>query len=394
MPDFTETSPTLEAIRKLAPALAAASEEIEKSRLVPPQLIERLREAGIFRMLVPKRYGGDALTLAQSMAVIEELGAADGACAWTAMVAIGFNIALARFPQSTVDAVYASGGADVPIRGALAPIGAAVPTTGGYIVNGRWPFASGPYQPKWMVAGCMLIENGKPKMGPMGPETRTVLVPADKVELLDTWYPVGLLGTDSTDYQIKDVFVPEEYAVNMFDFSKPQVYGDPLFNLPFPMIAGPTHSAVCLGIARGMLADLGELARTKRSAFNPAQTLGQNPIFQHQLAELAVRHAAIAALTERQVRGVMELAEANVPFDPALMARNGSYVGYVHAEAMKIVNDAFSLAGSTPVYSKSKLQMRWRDIRVVAQHFAGSTAQYPMYGGILAGQPPAMPGGK
>lgn len=387
-----EQSPTLDAVRQLAPALSAAADETEAQRMVPAQLVERLREAGIFRMFVPKRYGGDALTLAQAMAVIEELAAADAACAWTAMVAIGFNIALARFPQATVDAIYAEGGADVPIRGALAPIGTAVAVDGGYIINGKWPFASGPYKPKWLVAGCVVIENGAPKMGPMGPETRLAIVPADKVEMLDTWYTVGLRGTDSTDYQIKDVFVPEDYAANLFDFSRPQVYGDSMFNFPFPMLAGPTHSAVCLGIARGMLADLGELAKTKRSAFNPAQTLGQNPIFQHQLAELAVRLEAIDALTDRQTADVMARAAANAPFDPAIMARNGSWVGFVHAESMKIVNDAFSLAGSTPVYSKSRLQMRWRDIRVAAQHFAGSTSQYPVYGGILAGQPPAMPG--
>jgi alkylation response protein AidB-like acyl-CoA dehydrogenase len=375
----------------LAPDLAAATDQIEELRAVPSQLVDRLREAGIFRMFVPKRYGGDALTMAQAMAVIEELAAADAASAWTAMVAIGFNIALSRFPLETVDAIYADG-PDVAIRGALAPIGTAVAVDGGYIVNGRWPFASGPYQPKWMVAGCVVIEDGKPRMGPMGPETRLVFVPAEKAEFLDTWYTVGLRGSDSRDYTIKDAFVPEAYAANLFDFSRPQVYGDPLFNFPFPMLAGPTHSAVCLGIARGMLADLAALAPVKRSAFNPSQTLAENPIFQHHFGELAVRHAAIEALTERQTRGVMELAAANAPFDPMLMARNASWVGYVHVQAMDIVNEAFTLASSTPVYSKSRMQQRWRDIRVAAQHFGGSTAQYPVYGGMLAGQMPPMPG--
>jgi alkylation response protein AidB-like acyl-CoA dehydrogenase len=217
-------------------------------------------------------------------------------------------------------------------------------------------------------------------------------VPADKVEFLDTWYTVGMRGTDSRDFQIKDAFIPQEFAVNLFDFSTPQAYDAPLFNLPFPILTGPHHSAVCLGIVRATLEDLGTLARTKRSAFNPTQVLGENPIFQHRLAELAVRHAAIQSLLGQQVRDIAQLAQGSTPAGPLEMSKMGSWTGYIHVQAVDIVNEAFSLAGSTPVYSKSAMQRRWRDVRVAAQHFGGSTAQYPMYGGLLAGQMPPMPG--
>ena len=273
-------------------------------------------------------------------------------------------------------------------RGALAPIGAAIPCDGGYRVSGRWPFASGPYQPEWVVAGAVVLEHGKPRMGPNGPETRLLLVAPEKVEFIDTWYTVGLCGTDSRDYQIKDAFVPESHAMNLFDFSAPQAYGDPLFNLPFPVLTGPTHSAVCLGIARASLDELCTIARTKRSAFNPAQTLGENMVFQHRLAELAVRHAAIESLLDRQTREVMRLGAGEMPFGPEVMARHASWTGYMHVQAMDIVNEVFTLAGSTPVYTRSSLQRRWRDVRVAAQHFGGSTVQYPNYGASLVGIAP------
>jgi len=92
------------------------------------------------------------------------------------------------------------------------------------------------------------------------------------------------------------------------------------------------------------------------------------------------------------VRDIAQLAQGSTPAGPLEMSKMGSWTGYIHVQAVDIVNEAFSLAGSTPVYSKSAMQRRWRDVRVAAQHFGGSTAQYPMYGGLLAGQMPPMPG--
>lgn len=385
---FGDTSTTLESVRKLSAEIAAAADEGEAKRHLSPAIVDKMREAGICRMLVPKHYGGDALTLPQACAVIEELAAADAAAAWTAMVALGFNVVMANFPRETADLIYADG-PDVGLRGAIAPIGKFMPVDGGYKVSGRWPFASGPYQPKWMVAGGTVIKDGKPLMGPMGPETRISLVPADKVEFLDTWHTVGLRGTDSRDFQFNDVIVPESHAVNLFGLNV-QCYGDPLFELPFPVIAGPTHSAVCLGIVRATLDELAVLARTKRSAFNPTQTLGENPVFAHRFAELAVRHAAIQSLAEQQIREVVRLADESLSMLD--VTRHASYSGYIHVQAVDIVNEAFTMAGSTPVYSKSPMQRRWRDIRVAAQHIGGSTWQYATFGTLLAGLEPPMPG--
>lgn len=391
MPTINTSSQTLDNVRAIAADIAANAEQGELDRCLVPSVVEQLKEAGIFRMLVPKKFGGDELSVSQACAVIEELGAADAAAAWTAMVAFGFNVALAKFPEHVVSELYANG-PDVMIRGALAPIGKAIATDGGYVLSGKWPFASGPYTPDWMVAGAIVIKDGAPIMTPMGPEMVVSIIPTDKVTFLDTWHSVGMCGSDSRDYTVEEVFVPEDHATNLFNFMSPQCYDVPLFDQPFPIITGPTHSAVCLGIVRGALAELAELSKTKKSAFDPTMILAQNPIFQHSLAELSVRHAALEALVEKQ-NAIID-SETNFQLNPMVMAKNSSWTGYVHVEAVDIVNKAFGLAGSTPVYKTSTLQRRLRDVRVAAQHFGGSTAQYPALGAMLAGQEPPMPGGK
>lgn len=391
MPTITTSSQTLENVRALAPFIAANAEQGEQARALVPEVVEKLKTAGIFRMMVPKHFGGDQLTVTQACAVIDELAAADAAAAWTAMVAFGFNIALAKYPAEIVKSLYANG-PDVMVRGALAPIGKAIVSDGGYVISGKWPFASGPYTPDWMVAGAIVIKDGAPVMTPMGPEMVVAIIPTEKVTFLDTWHSVGICGSDSCDYTVENVFVPTDYATNLFNFMSPQCYDVPLFDQPFPIITGPTHSAVCLGIVRGALNELAELSKTKKSAFDPTMLLAKNPIFQHSLAELSVRYAALQALLDKQTALID--AQENFQFNPMVMAKNSSWTGYIHVESVDIVNKAFALAGSTPVYKTSTLQRRWRDVRVAAQHFGGSTAQYPVYGALLAGQAPPMPGGK
>lgn len=376
-------SATLAAVTALLPVIAANATQGEANRMLVPEVVDKMVEAGVFRMLVPKKFGGDGLSALQTNAVIETLATADAAAGWTAMVAVGFNVMMSRFPKATVEAIY-SRGPNVAMRGAIAPMGRATKVEGGYRLSGRWPFASGPYRPEWMVAGATLIENGAPVMGPQGPRTCLMLVSAEHAEFFDTWHTVGLCGTDSRDFAIHDQFVPDRHVTEIFNFEAPSSFDEPLFKLPFPMLAGPTHSAVCLGILKATLGELAELSKTKRSAFDPSEVLAQSSVFQFQLAEMAVRYAALDALHNEQLRGLDRLVDGTETFDPAFhMARGGSWVGHIHQETTKLMNEVFELAASAPVYNKSRIQQRWRDARVAAQHHAGSRHAYPKYGQAL-----------
>lgn len=375
---------TLEAVRKILPFIAASAAQGEENRALLPEVVEQMGEAGIFRMMVPKQFGGDALTPLQVNAIVEELATADAAAGWTAMVAVGFNILMSRFSRQTIDEIFADG-PDVPMRGAVAPAGKAVKVEGGYRITGRWPFASGPFPPKWMFAGAVYHENGGPVMGPKGPRTCMALVPTENVEFFDTWHTVGLRGTDSRDFAMTDVFVPDNRIAEPLNFEIPSAFEEEIFNLPFPMIAGPTHSAVCLGIAKAALSELAELSKAKKSAFNPAQTLAESQIFHFQLAGLAVRYAALDALHVEQLKGLAPMAAEIAEFDPEFhISRSASWIGYIHQETTTIMNEIVELAGSASVYTKSKLQQRWRDARIAAQHNAGMRTPYPVYGARLA----------
>lgn len=378
------TTAVLDAVRQLAPEIARRAEEIEKAKAIPADLVQRLTEAGAFRMFVAREYGGEQMSLPDAMAVIEEVARADASAAWTVMIGADFAPVFARFPKKILDEEIYPNGPDTMARGAFAPKGVAIPVEGGYIVKGQWPLASGSYQHQWVMGNCLVIEDGQPRMTEMGtPAMKLVMVPAAEAQFLDTWYSVGLKATNSNDFVLNEVFVPEHHTAEFFG---PAGVDTPMFRLPIRLGLAPTHVAVVLGIAQGALDDLSELAKTKRPAFNPMMRLAEDPVFQNRLGQLDTRLAAVRALSDTESRAMWAAAEAGEPIPPAASLRLRAMVAFAHTECVAIVNEAFGLAGSSALYESSPLQRRLRDVRTAAQHTAASVEIYTILGAVMAGE--------
>jgi indole-3-acetate monooxygenase len=390
-PLLQEASSLLDRVRELAPEIEARVKETEEGRAVPDDIVARLRDAGLFRMMYPKKIGGEELNQLQACRVIEELAKADGSVGWNGMVAFGFNIALSRYPASTLEKIFANG-PDVLVRGAQAPLGRATAVPGGYRISGKWPFGSGSYKPEWVMASGMLSgADGKPQVGPSGiPEMRIGLFPAEEVEFLDTWYSVGLRGSSSHDFKIDDKVVAEEFTTDIFNPTITSSLDAPWLALPFFALAAPTHSAVVIGIAQGAIDEVTKASLTKRSAFNPAVILADDPIFQNKLGEVSARLYALRAGMDKVIENNWTYVQSRQPIPFSEVMRLTALGSYTHAQCLDIINDLFGLMGSTPVYENSALQRRWRDARVAAQHVSASQAAYGRYGSALVGKGPGL----
>ena len=147
------TAPLLAAVADLAPRLAARAAETEADRRVHPDLIAELREAGCFRMLLPRSHGGDEMDLVSAMRVLEELARADGSVGWVVAIGGAGWLDLCDLPRSTFDALYADG--PIVTAGAFAPSGTAEPVDGGYRIRGRWGFASGCEHADLLYGNCI-----------------------------------------------------------------------------------------------------------------------------------------------------------------------------------------------------------------------------------------------
>ena len=251
--------PVLHAAIGLAEQIRAASDEIERDRRIPPGIAAAMKDAGVFGMAMPRSWGGPELDPLTQFRVIESLAMGDGSVGWCAMIGSDGGYVTAFLDQDVARTMYPD--IRVATGAAATTIGRAIRVPAGYRVSGRFPFVSGCHHCEWAWLGCLVIEDGAPRVDDNGvPVTRQCFVRLSQCEILDTWHTTGLRGTGSNDVGVHDEFVPEERT---FSFQDPQLIkrSGSLYSFPFLFIA--KGAAPALGIARHALDTLIESAAAK-----------------------------------------------------------------------------------------------------------------------------------
>src|SRR5580693_6005322 len=246
---------TLDAARELAPTIRAAADQIEQGRRLPLHLVREMQRAGVFRMAMPRAWGGPELNLLSQLRVIEALSIADASAGWCAMIGMDAGYLTANIDQAVAREMYAD--IDSVTAVTFAPPGKAEKKGDCFVVNGRWPFASGCQHATWFIGHFFIFDGDSPRLQPDGlPETRFGFLPAEECEIIDTWTTNGLRGSGSHDWMVKDRFIPEERTFNL---AAPTLYRQgPLYALPNLLLY--KTCAVALGIARGAIDDFVTLA--------------------------------------------------------------------------------------------------------------------------------------
>lgn len=378
------TSSVLERVRALVPEVSKRAEEIEQARRLPLDLLDELREAGCFRMGLPRSHGGEELGVSEIIRVIELLGRADGSVGWNVMIGGTTPELFAFLPQARFDALYASG-PDLIGGGTFAPKGVAVAVDGGFRASGRWPFASGSEHCSWLMAHCVVLgADGTLQPGRKGlPMLRAVVLPAAAFEIVDTWHVSGLRGTGSHDLVLEETFVPDDQSMDIFGDAS---LSGPLFQLPLLGKFALYVAAVGVGIAAGALEEVQALATAgKRSAF-AVERIAENALFQHRLGEADANLRAAGSLLYAEADAAWEAAVQGRPLSPVERAQLRATGAHVAGLAAGVVDTAYHLGGGTSVYHSCPLQRRLRDIHTLTQHAGVAPSSYAAVGAGLAGE--------
>src|SRR5712671_570567 len=194
-----------EAVRS---AVGAASNEIESTRRLPPELLDQLHEAKLFRLLLPRSSNGIETDPVTFFHVIETIARADASTAWCLSQAGGCAMSAAYLDLPVAHAIFGHDPRAVLAWGP-GPKVRAVECDGGYRVTGVWSFASGGRHATWLGAHCPIYtSDGAPKRDVTGAqEERTMLVRTEDVAWTDIWNTVGLRGTASDQFELNDFFV-------------------------------------------------------------------------------------------------------------------------------------------------------------------------------------------
>ncbi len=358
------TSPTvdqvLESVRALLPAIRERAKDAEDNRSIPQVSAQEFLDAGLARMLLPKRYGGTELGMQAWVDVCVEIGKADAAHAWCASLMIHHPHYLAQFPDAAQADVWGDG-PDVSVALTFTPTSKVEQVAGGYRLSCAIPYLSGINHSSRVVIGGM-VPTGK---GP--PDWTLFLIPGQAFSIKDTWHTVGMRGTGSNTVVVDDIFVPFEHTLRVDDMRESTTPGAKLntaamFRAPWIYYANLTFLAPMLGAALGALEDYRAWTAERMSLFG--SPVAHYTSVQVHLARAAANLDAADLLMRRCVEDA-ERPDA-VRADLRTRAyRDQSRASELIVDAMEMI---MKISGAAGFATSSSIQRAWRDVHFAASH--------------------------
>ena len=373
-------------VTDIVPVLRATAQWGDQHRRLADESVDAMIDSGVLRMLVPTHYGGYESDMQTIVDVGIQLGRGDGSPAFCATAWWAQCWAVAHFPDSVQDEVFAS--PDVRICGTLVPNGKGEITKDGVVVSGEWGFNSGAWHSQWKVLSTLVIN-------PAGEiEPIAAVVPMSDLEIVDDWDVAGLRGTGSITLVARDVFIPRERFQWLSEVAR-QEYGSER-NADSPCYRGPIVG-VLSNINTGKQVGLAQAAREaffERIHHRPIHhtnyaTQAEWPITHLQVAEADLKideaeyHArALAALVDHK-------NYSNEPYTTRERAYCRVAVGRVSQLCHEAVNIYNMASGAGGIYSSMPIQRIQRDIQAISLHALNMPIKnLELYGRVLCGLEP------
>lgn len=381
------TEALLESVARIEPILREHAAEAESRRRLSDAAAAAMKEAGLYRMWIPRAYGGLEVDPMTEHRVLEEVARIDSAAGWNLALSVGTAPFAVFLDERGAAEVYAGG--DAVLASPLFPPGEAVPVQGGFRVNGHVSFASGCHHCDWLFLTAHVVENGTARARANGePELWLVALPSRDFEIVEhSWNTVGMRGTGSHDVTVQDAFVPRHRAGPFVAPenrpSLPKGFEGPLYRCSvWPGVT--SLASIALGVARAAIDELVALATQKTPAYTTSP-LCQRSVAQSQAAQAEAKLGAARAYVYEALREVFDNAVA------------GQFVGIKHkikvelaaihaaiaaAEAVDLVHAA---VGSSGIREERSFERHFRDVHVVTQHAFFSASRYESVGKLMFG---------
>ena len=366
--------------RALGPTVVAVADEIERSQQIPEPVLSELHDSRLLRMLLPRSVGGDQVEPWVYLHTIEEMGRHDGSVAWNMFVANSAALIAPFIPLESAKAIYADPRSAIAWGPPNRHRASAVP--GGYRVTGEWHFASGSRQANWMGAHCQVVEpDGSLRKNRFGrPTMRTLLMPKHQTTPIHNWTTLGMRGTASEGYSIKDVFVPEAFSGTREDPSLRRDRGK-LYAFTTQGLYAVGVAGVALGIARAMLDAFVALASDKTP--RGLERLADAPVVQSNVARHEATLGSARAWLTDILKEVWATADDVEPIGSADRAKvRLGCTQAIHA-SLEVADRTFKAAGASAIFIGTPFERRFRDIHTLSQQIQSREAHYEAVGKVM-----------
>jgi 3-hydroxy-9,10-secoandrosta-1,3,5(10)-triene-9,17-dione monooxygenase len=388
--EITQAPPREELVRRasgLIPLLREKAAWMEENRRLHEDVLDALTDAGILRMRTPLRYGGYESDTGTVVDVVAELGRGDGSVAWTVGVWMIATWEMGLFPDEAQDEIFAN--PDARICGILSPTAVAVPTDGGYIINGTWKFNTGVKHSTWNNnAALVQTDDG-------GFEVVTAVIPVADLEIIDDWHTSGLRASGSITTIAKDLFLPKERVL----FMRPMMEGAPhqsklnanapIFKAPLLPTACAVIAAPAFGLAMGAKDAFLERLPGRKITYTSYENQAEAPVTHLEIAEAITRIDEAGFHAHRAADMVDTKGPAGEPWSFEERARVRLDLGAASQRAKEAVDILVGASGGSSIYSDVPIQRIQRDLQALNLHaILHPSTNLELYGRIICGLEP------
>ena len=385
-------SELLDRIEKISDLVAEQAEASDALGHLTPETHEAMRDVGIVRALQPLDFGGEERHPREFFEGVLSLGGAHASTGWVASVVGVHSFEIAQGTRQVQQEIW---GEDPQtwVASPYAPIGRAIPTDGGWIFSGRWPFSSGTDLCDWIVLGGMLCEAD----GTVRPDgLRHFILPRSDYEILhDSWDVVGLKGTGSKDILIKDAFIPDHRIIDPAELgtgaaAEQAGRGDSsLYRMPFHSMFSGAITCATLAAAEGVMGAW--LAYTRGRVSTRGVVAATEPRQLHALGEAASDLQASRMQFLNDIDRLYEVCEAGQRPSMELRAEVRRNQVRISQRAGAAADLLVAHAGGSSMRMDNPIQRFWRDLHIALGHGANvAESVYEASGSVVfTGEAPA-----
>ncbi len=363
---FPKNNQNLLANAKLiASILRAEANNAKKQRHLTYKTVETMKEAGLYRMLIPKSLGGieaDPLTVIQ---VIEEISynyAAAGWCLLNSIVQTGLaaaflgDDAVAEMFGNTVDLVVAGSGAFHR--------GKAVQNADKYLINGDYSYGTGITHANYIFCGVTVMDEDRPRQLPNGcPEQRLFYLPRNAITVGDNWHVLGLQDTGSFDFSVTKQYQLETFSFLMNE-SQPK-RGGRLYTLGMDCLVALAHTGFALGVGRRALDEIAAIAAVAKE--KSSNFMSNSPSFPEKFALNEAKMRSARSFSFEIWNDVfLTLEQENVVSSQQILLLRLN-VRYVHEVALEVCTFAYRASNGVALH-ESALQQCYLDMSAAIHH--------------------------
>ena len=362
-------------------------EATEQRTYYSAQTHELFEQAGLYRILQPRRFGGYEFDIETFYRVVMELTRGCPSTGWCFCLGAAHVLQVAAlFPEEAQQEIFAANDGHFVAASRDLPAGTVTPSGDGYVVNGTWNYCSGaPYSTHFIARALLADADGR-----TSGDSANVLVAIPRAEwtMLDDWHGLlGLRGSGSHSIQVKDATVPAHFVVDSDPFSfdtsnaalRSPVHPNPMYNSRHLNFFHGEIGAIMTGMADAATDEFERIIRTsKTSSPLPPGLRMDAPDHQRTLglglAKASAARQIVLGTARQHLEHCRQAAEDGIPYEAEQDLLLESTHGQAGELAFAAIENLARMSGSSNAVRDGRRMQRYlRDALVYRSHQQGAS---------------------